>query len=204
MRLKNAVTAPTPLQILPDTVTPQVTRNALAPQARHTQEPQRTELQQAGKSTEPARLSMIRDLPPLVELPTLPRLPANKQREQYGEKGNKSEKEEKVESDALTLFRTPFVSDVDVRKSRNIKRAEAMLVKLGLHMLPQQFAATTRIKPRKKSTKANAQASRKSKRVRVGAETNDEEEGREEPQLRDSPEKEEAKRDEAGVIFDNE
>jgi hypothetical protein len=185
-RLNNAATAPTPptpLQITPATVTPQVTRNALAPQARRTQEPQRTELQQAGNSTEPESLSMIMDLPPLVELPTLPPLPANKQREQHGEERSTSEKEEKIQSDSLTLFGTPFVSDMDVRKSRNIKRAEAMFVKLGIHMLPQQLAATTPTKPRKKRNKANAQASRKSKMARVGAATNHEEEGRVEPQL---------------------
>jgi hypothetical protein len=81
-KLKNADMAPTALYILPATVAPQVTRKALAPQARRTQEPQRTELQQAGKSTGPARLSMIKDLPPLEELPTLPPLPplpANKE-----------------------------------------------------------------------------------------------------------------------------
>jgi hypothetical protein len=88
-RLKNAATAPTPLQISPAMVTPQVTMNALAPHALHTQEPQRTELQQAGNSTEPERLSMRKDLPLLVELPALPPLPANKQREQHGEEGNK-------------------------------------------------------------------------------------------------------------------
>jgi hypothetical protein len=137
---------------------------------------------------------MIKDLPPLVELPTLPTLPANKQREQHGEEGNKSEKEEKIQSDALTLFGTPCVSDMDVRRSRNIKRAEAMFVKLGLHMLPQQVAATAPTKPRKKRNKANAQASRKSKRVRVGAATNHEEEGRVEPHLRDSPEKRRSKK----------
>jgi hypothetical protein len=91
-RLKNTATAPTPLHILPATATPQVKRNALAPQARRTQKPQRTELQQAGKSTEPERLSMIKDLPPLVELPPLPPLPANKRRDQHGEEGNKSKK----------------------------------------------------------------------------------------------------------------
>jgi hypothetical protein len=69
---------------------------------------------------------------------------------------------------------------MDVRISRNIKRAEAVFVELGLHTLPQKLAATTPTKPRKKSTKANAQASRKSKMVRVGAATNREEEGREE------------------------
>jgi hypothetical protein len=86
-RLKNAATAPTPptpMQISPATVTRQVTRNALAPQACRTQDPQRTELQQAGNSTEPESLSMIMDLPLLVELPTLPPLPANKQREKHG------------------------------------------------------------------------------------------------------------------------
>jgi hypothetical protein len=147
---------------------------------------------------------MIIDLPPLVELRTLPPLPANKQREQNGEEGNTSEKEEEIQSDALTLFATPFVSDMDVRRSRNIKRADAMFVKLGLHMLPQQLAATAPTKPRKKKNKANAQASRKSKMVRVGAATNHKEEGRVEPQLRDSPEKEESKRDEEGVVFDDE
>jgi hypothetical protein len=146
---------------------------------------------------------MIKDLPPLVELPMLPPLPANKQREQHGEEGNKSEKEEKIQSDALTLFGTPFVSDIDVRRSRNIKSAEAMFIKLCLHMLSQQLVATTLTKYRKKRNKANAQSSRKSKRVREGAATNHEEEGREEPQLRDSPEKEEAKRDEARVVFDD-
>jgi hypothetical protein len=119
---------------------------------------------------------MIMDLPPLVEPPTLPLLPANKQREQHGEAGNKIEKEEKIQSDALTFFGTPFVSDMDVGRLRNIKRAEVVFVKLGLHMLPQQLAATTPTKPRKKRNKANAQASRKSKRVRAGAETNHEEE----------------------------
>jgi hypothetical protein len=93
---------------------------------------------------------------------------------------------------------------MDVKRLRNIKRAEAVFVKLGLHMLPQQVAVTIPTKPRKKINKANSQASRKSKRVRVGTETNHEEEVREEPQLRESPEKEEAKRDEAGVIFYNE
>jgi DNA replication initiation complex subunit (GINS family) len=78
-----------------------------------------------------------------------------------------------------------------------------MLIKLGLHMLPQQLAATTPTKPRKKRNNATSQASRKSKRVRVGASTNHDEEGRVEPQLRDSPEKE-AKRDEARVVFDDE
>jgi hypothetical protein len=102
------------------------------------------------------------------------------------------------------LFGTPFVSDMNIRRSRNIKSAEAMFVKLDLHMLPQQLAATTPTKPRKKRNKANAQASIKSKMVRVGAATSHEEEGRVEPQLRDSPEKEEAKRDEAGVVFDDE
>jgi hypothetical protein len=206
-RLKNAATAPTPptpLYILPATVTPQVKRNALVPQARRTQEPQRTELQQAGNETEPKSLSMIMDLPPLVELPTLPPLPANKQSDQHGEEGNTSEKEEEMQSDALTLFATPFVSDMDVRRSRNIKRAEAMFVKLGLHILPQQLAATsTPTKPRKKRNNATSQASRKSKRVRVGAATNHDEEESVEPQLRDSPEKE-AKRDEARVVFDDE
>jgi hypothetical protein len=65
------------------------------------------------------------------------------------------------------------------------------------------LAATTPTKPRKKRNTANAQASRKSKRVRVGTATNNEEEGRAETQLRDSPEKEEAKRDEARVVFDD-
>jgi hypothetical protein len=92
------------------------------------------------------------------------------------------------------LFVIPFVSDMDVRRSRNIKCAEAMFVKLGLHMLPQQLAATTMTKPRKKRNKANTQASRKSKRVRVSAATNHEEEGRVEPQLRDSSEKKRSKK----------
>jgi hypothetical protein len=39
---------------------------------------------------------------------------------------------------------------MDVRRSRNIKHAEAMFIKLGLHMLSQQLAATTPTKPRKK------------------------------------------------------
>jgi hypothetical protein len=101
------------------------------------------------------------------------------------------------------LFGTPFVSDMDVTRSRNIKCAEAMFVELGLHMLPQQLAATKLTKPRKKRNKANAHASRKNKRARVGAATNHDKEGRVEPQLRDSPEKEEEKRDEARVIFDD-
>jgi hypothetical protein len=95
---------------------------------------------------------MIKDLPQLEELPALPPLPANKERAQHGEKGNKSKKEEKVQSDALTLFGTPCVSDMDVRRSRNSKRVEAMFVKLGLHLLPQQLAATAPTKPRKKRT----------------------------------------------------
>jgi hypothetical protein len=201
------VMAPAPLQISLATVTHQVTKKALAPQARRTQAPHIIELQQAEKPTEPARLSMIKDLQPLKELPTLPRLtllPANKEREQHDEKGNKIEKEEKIQSDALTLIGTPFFSDMNVRRSRNIKRSEAMLIALGLHILSQQLAATTPTKPRKKRTKANAQESRKSKMVRVGAATNRQEEGRKEPQLRDSPEKEEAKRDESGVVFDDE
>jgi hypothetical protein len=93
-RLNNAATAPTPptpLHISPATVTPQVKRNALAPQASRTQEPQRTELQQAGNETEPESLSMIMDLPPQVELPPLPPLPADKQSDQHGEEGNTRE-----------------------------------------------------------------------------------------------------------------
>jgi hypothetical protein len=93
-------------------------------------------------------------------------------------KGIRGRKVKKIQSDALTLIRTPFVSAMDVRRSRNIKRAEAMFVKLGLYMLTQQLAATMPTKPRKKRTKANDEASRKSKMVRVGAATNRKEEGR--------------------------